>query len=109
MKRKWVMIGATSALGIGMITGGAVFTAQAMSLEDTRGAEVGEPIQIGGKVTQDQVPEPAPEPAKPAPEPTPAQPAPAVNESPVVVSAASPISVQSAVSVASYDSPPSAD
>lgn len=125
MKRKWVMIGATSALGIGMIAGGAVVTANAMAIEDTRGETVGEritiqspagqtptedakvpasvttPVSVASPVTpevkqpQQQAPAPAPAP-KPAPSPVSVQ-------SPVVVSAASPVWVDSPDSVPSAD------
>lgn len=125
MKRKWVMIGATSALGIGMIAGGAVMTANAMTIEDTRGETVGERITIqspaGQTPTEDakvpasvttpasvtspvtpQVQEPPKQTPAPTTAPKPA-PSPVSVQTPVVVSAASPVSVDSPESVPSAD------
>ena len=108
MNRKWVMIGATSVLGLGMVAGGAVMTAQAMTIEDTRGSHVGERITItapstGPNAGPSDAVAPTATTAVSAPDPQPA-PAPLPDSvdspdsapSPVVVSVASAVSVPSA-------------
>ena len=65
-KNKWVVVGAASVLGVGLLSGGAVATANAMSIQDADGSKAG----ISSIETFENLPVTVPETSNPAPTPT---------------------------------------
>ena len=64
-KNKWVVVGAASVLGVGLLSGGAVATANAMSIQDADGSKAG----ISSIETFENLPVTVPETSTPAPTP----------------------------------------
>ena len=65
-KNKWVVVGAASVLGVGLLSGGAVAAANAMSIQDADGSKAG----ISSIETFENLPVTVPETSNPAPTPT---------------------------------------
>lgn len=99
-KRKWTAIGAASALGLGLVAGGGILTANAMTIHDADGEKVGvgsiSPNKSGSLIDSAQSAPDAPITTKSTPATTSLA---TPGDSPV--SAASAASAQSAVSTVS--------
>ncbi|MHA6693527.1 hypothetical protein [Homoserinimonas sp. A520] len=106
-KRKWTAVGAASALGIGLVAGGGVLTANAMTIHDTTGEKVGtDKVSTGASNSVVDSAQSAPD----APITTTSTPATtSVTPNGSAVSAVTAVSAQSAVSAVDPASAPSAD